>query len=527
MNRRILFFLWLVFAFFSNCDDSKKSADEEEMLELNAGTLDFNAKESYGFIGITSNTQWTATCDAAWLTPVPASGENHASLRVSAEANTMSSIRTGSVTVTSTGGITRTVEVTQTGTDPYIMVDPVSAIASPAGDEISIRVIASAQWTARVPDDAKEWLSVDPQTTGTLLLSITANESEQGRSAVVTLTLNDAPSVSASVNLSQKSISEGNIDVDAGKITFDAVAGDRTISVSATGEYDVVIPAEANWLKVKDKNISSLTLTAEKLHPNTTERSVDITLQLVSDVTKRISVTVEQKQQIPITNGLGTGWVLYSPTKKIHLSQSLENPETKLYTYAWVPYLEQIDRIPTPVAHYKFTAATNEEEFYFYRTGTNRSEIRLENNYTSGTRQFEGYVTFDLNTNDESIMQVFGSNEAGNATLLMLRAFSANGGEIRVGSSQVIATQARSRWYRVNVIHLQPVSSGNVVTTPGRVIVYIDGEKKFEKADNAIPTSSDPNYFKYGCYGTVNVQTVPAKVLWRNVKVFQNGQPPQ
>ena len=145
------------------------------------------------------------------------------------------------------------------------------------------------------------------------------------------------------------------------------------------------------------------------------------------------------------------------------------------------------------------------------------------NNYTSGTRQFEGYATFDLNTNDECIMQVFGSNDAGNATLLMIRAFNANGGEIRISSSQVIATGARARWYRINVIHVQPTSS----TNPGRVIVYIDGVKKYEKADTAIPTSADPNYFKYGCYGTVSATTVPAKVLWRNVKVFQDGQPPQ
>ena len=527
MNGKVLFFLFLLFAFFPNCSDSSKNAVEEEMLELNAQTLDFNEKENYGFIGVTSNAKWTVKFSAEWIKSVPASGENHASLRVTAEANTTSSVRTGTVTVTTTGGKTKTVNVTQTGTDPYILIDPESAAVSPAGDQVSIRVTASAQWTVRIPDDAKEWLSVISQTAETLLLNVAANESEQERFATVTVTLNDVPTMNASVNLSQKSISEGNIDVETRKITLDAVASDKTIPVSATGEYNVMIPAEANWLKVKTKNITSLVLTAEAMQPTAKERSVDITLQLVSDMKKTVSITIEQKPTIPTTNGLGDGWTLYSPTKKIHLSQSLENPETKLYTYNWVSYLEQKDRIPTPVAHYKYTAETNEEEFYFYRTGTNRSEIRLENNYTSGTRQFEGYVTFDLNTNDESIMQVFGSNDAGNATLLMIRAFNANGGEIRIGASQVIATQARSRWYRVNVIHLQPVSSGSVITTPGRVIVYIDGEKKYEKADNAIATSSDPNYFKYGCYGTVNSQTVPAKVLWRNVKVFQNGQPPQ
>ena len=61
---------------------------------------------------ITSNTSWSVSDDAAWLTVNPITGSNNDTLKVSYEENTTSNTRVGTITI-SGGGIIRTAKVTQ------------------------------------------------------------------------------------------------------------------------------------------------------------------------------------------------------------------------------------------------------------------------------------------------------------------------------------------------------------------------------------------------------------------------------
>src|SRR5215211_3234689 len=108
---------------------------------------------------------------------------------------------------------------------------------------------------------------------------------------------------------------------------------------------------------------------------------------------------------------LGSGWVLYSPTKKIHLDD-----EAGLQTFTWTTHKEVGSN--TPCADYTYDSATDTETFQIFDGRSNRSEIRLQNEYMTGRRQFEGYVTFFAPLEDESLMQIFGSTSG--ATLTMM-----------------------------------------------------------------------------------------------------------
>ena len=85
---------------------------------------------------------------------------------------------------------------------------------------------------------------------------------------------------------------------------------------------------------------------------------------------------------------------------------------------------------PTPCADYSYDSLTDTETFRLLDSRTNRSEIRLQNDYQVGRRQFEGYVTFFSPLDDESLFQIFGSTSG--ATLRMMRGYNDNGGKIRV-----------------------------------------------------------------------------------------------
>jgi hypothetical protein len=205
----------------------------------------------------------------------------------------------------------------------------------------------------------------------------------------------------------------------------------------------------------------------------------------------------------PAAAQLGTGWTEYFPGKAVHLDD-----EEGLQTFSWAAYRSV--GIGTICADYSYNAATNSETFRLLDSRTNRSEIRLLNDYMTGIRQFEGYVTFYPPLEDESLFQIFGNTGDG-ATLTMMRGFASSGGKIRVTGHADIATGVYGVEKRINVIHDQD----------NFVQYYVDGvlRSEFQESDPAV------NYWKYGAYGTVG-DNVPAVVKWRNVRTFRDGSPP-
>jgi len=144
-------------------------------------------------------------------------------------------------------------------------------------------------------------------------------------------------------------------------------------------------------------------------------------------------------------------------------------------------------------------------------TTSNRVERRMQNDYTSGRWQFEGEVRVSPPTDDESIMQVWGGTQAG-ATTQMIRAYATGNGTIRkVPGSVVLATNVYGTWVKINVIH---------DTVANTVKSYVNGMLMATGSGDA----PGPWYHKYGDYGTVKTGT--AKVEWRNVRHFKDGNFP-
>ena len=73
-----------------------------------------SAAQTSSNFSITSNTSWTISDDATWLSTSKTSGSGNSTFTITATANTSTSSRSATVTVAG-GGITRTVSVTQAG----------------------------------------------------------------------------------------------------------------------------------------------------------------------------------------------------------------------------------------------------------------------------------------------------------------------------------------------------------------------------------------------------------------------------
>ena len=198
---------------------------------------------------------------------------------------------------------------------------------------------------------------------------------------------------------------------------------------------------------------------------------------------------------------LGSGWTETSFTRKIHLDN-----EAGLQTFNWTTY----QSVCSPIcADYRYDSGTDTHTFRLLDNRTNRSEIRLQNEYSTGRKQFEGYVTFSSPLDDESLMQVFGSTSG--ATQMMIRGYAESGGTLRtVGGGGTLATGVYGQENRINVIHVQ----GSAIH------VYVNGSKKAQITDG----ESVNNYWKYGCYGTLRTPAVTVK--WRRVRTYTDGNLP-
>jgi hypothetical protein len=160
----------------------------------------------------------------------------------------------------------------------------------------------------------------------------------------------------------------------------------------------------------------------------------------------------------------------------------------------------------------RYSYSSGEHRFWIYpgdacqfegcTTGP-RSELRMNNNYTSGKHQFEGDVYIVSGSAGTDIMQVFGG--ATNATAIMLKIHP--GGIIKRYDNETLMTSAYDKWIHVNVQH----DADN-----GKIYVYLNGTLKGTYADRGNAT----HYFKCGVY---NISGSRSETRWKNVKYWKNG----
>jgi len=193
----------------------------------------------------------------------------------------------------------------------------------------------------------------------------------------------------------------------------------------------------------------------------------------------------------PTRGPVGSGWREHNPNSNLQIQSR--------GTYTNHP--RSVTHATGPGGSYDRSGGV--EKFRLFNNGTNRVEVRVQDNYTSGQRQFEGELRVSAPTNDESAMQIFGNDGSG-ATTLMIRSFSRNGGTLRGGGKDLV-TNIYGKWVRINVTH---------DATANKYSIYINGKSTV--------TANGPNgthYFKYGVYGTLG--TASAQHEWRNVHFYR------
>src|SRR6185369_16660487 len=92
-------------------------------------------------------------------------------------------------------------------------------------------------------------------------------------------------------------------------------------------------------------------------------------------------------------------------------------------------------------------------------SGDERSEIKINNTYSSGSHQFEGYVNCRSGSDQNSIQQVVKADGTGDVN--QLRVYNADSGTLKVLQTGVVcATGVYGVYTRVNCLHYR--SNGHI-----------------------------------------------------------------
>ena len=263
-------------------------------LTVNPSSLSYTAAGESKTVTVTSNTSWTATSSATWLTVSPASGSNNGTITAVASANTSSSQRTATITI-SGSGITRTVSVTQAGVSYNLTVNPTSLSYTAAGESKTVTVTSNTSWTAT---SSASWLTVSPASgsnNGTITAVAAANTSTSQRTATITVS---GSGITRTVSVTQDGATSYTLTVSPSSLSYVAAGESKTVTVTSNTSWTAT--SSANWLTVSPASGSNNgTITAvAAANTSSSQRTATITVS-GSGVTRTVSVTQDGATSVP------------------------------------------------------------------------------------------------------------------------------------------------------------------------------------------------------------------------------------
>lgn len=264
-----------------------------------AGTTDFT---------VTSNSAWTASSNAGWCT-VTSAGSGNGTIVANYQANTSTTQRIATITVSVTGLPNSTVTVTQAGVPPpTLSVTPSNRTVIAAAGSTTFNITSNSNWTA---SSNSPWCTVPSSGTGNAVLTATyeANTSTIQRTAVITVSVSGIPSVA--VTVSQEGAATVLI-VDPQNQNVTAVAGSTMFTVTSNTNWQVT--SNSAWALPTADGIGNGML--EVTYDENMSNAVRVAVLTVQASGALQEITVTQEGSVSVIENTLSGIKIYpNPTK--------------------------------------------------------------------------------------------------------------------------------------------------------------------------------------------------------------------
>ena len=203
-------------------------------LTVSPASLTFGSVGETLPLSITSNTSWTATKDADWLTlsPLSGTGTGSESINVEATANTTGSERTATITITDGGSLTEMVTVSQDDPSATLTVLPTSLTFVAEGETQALTITSNTSWTTA---SDVNWLTLSALSgtgTGSESINVEASENTMTSERTATITIAYGTSSTRMVSVSQAAMPMISFGSPSGAATDDATSTSAPLEVS-------------------------------------------------------------------------------------------------------------------------------------------------------------------------------------------------------------------------------------------------------------------------------------------------------
>jgi hypothetical protein len=245
---------------------------------------------------INSNTSWTIADDAGWLTVNPASGSGNATITATCTANTMTTPRVGTITISGTGVSSQQVTVTQ-GEIKSLSVTPPNQDVGPAAGTTTFSIISNTSWT--IADDAG-WLTINPASgSGNATITATCAANTLTSPRIGTITISGVGVSSQQVTVTQAE--SKSLSVTPSNRNIGAEAGSTTFSISSNTSW--TIADDSGWLTVNPASGSgNATITATYAENTlTSPRIGTITISGAGVSSQQVTVTQTEMNSMSVT----------------------------------------------------------------------------------------------------------------------------------------------------------------------------------------------------------------------------------
>ncbi|PKP02472.1 MAG: hypothetical protein CVU14_03400, partial [Bacteroidetes bacterium HGW-Bacteroidetes-9] len=235
---------------------------------------------------VNSSASWTAQSSASWCTVTP-SGTGNGSITADYTANTSSTPRTASITISASGANTQTVTVIQAGVAAALAVSPSTQSVTATAGNTSFSVTSNVNWTAT---SNAGWCTVTPSGSGngSVIANYSANTNTSSRTATITISASGVSN--QTVTVIQAGVAAA-LAVSPSTQSVTATAGNTSFSVTSNVNWTAM--SNAGWCTVTSSGSGNATLTANYTENTATiSRTATITIS-ASGVTNQ-TVTVIQ-----------------------------------------------------------------------------------------------------------------------------------------------------------------------------------------------------------------------------------------
>ena len=158
-----------------------------ETLELSTLSISFTNAASSQDVTVTSNTHWTITGMASWLTLSKTSGDDNGVVKITVDENTEEAERSAVLTFTGASGAVKQIAIIQSGRSSNFNVSPTSISADALASQVTFTIVGEARWTTKSNQSWAVLSDVSGQGQKEVKVSLSDNISESARTAEITV----------------------------------------------------------------------------------------------------------------------------------------------------------------------------------------------------------------------------------------------------------------------------------------------------------------------------------------------------